>query len=261
VTRVVLTGAHGGVGTLARALFEERGARVVGIDLRPGPGVLEGDVRDAASVQAAVGEAARRLGGIDVLVNNAGIAAPVDTGALPDATVQAIFEVNLLGAWRTTAAALPSLVASGGRVVNVASGLSFANLPLAGAYCASKRALAAYSDVLRLDHGGAISVTTVYPMYMKTGLHVPGDQAGIRLEGILRQESVEDGARAIVRAALGRKVRDVATTRLGWVELMVARHAPALADRIITWRVKRAIGRGDVPARGVAAAVVAHLSG
>jgi NAD(P)-dependent dehydrogenase (short-subunit alcohol dehydrogenase family) len=258
---VVLTGASGGVGVAARAALEAAGATVVGVDLAPRQGDVAVDVRDAGSVDRGLKEAAERLGGIDVLVNNAGIAAPCDAGVAPGEAALAILDVNLLGAWRCTAAALPLLRERRGRVVNVASGLSFANLPLGAAYCASKRALAAYSDVLRLEYAGQISVATVYPMFMKTGLHGPGERAGLFLDGLLREERVEDAARAIVRAALGPEVRDVATTRLGWLELAVARHVPELADRVVAWRVRRAARRGTFADSPVARPLAARVTG
>ena len=259
--RVILTGAAGGVGVAARAALEARGARVIGLDRSAGRGILEADVRDAESVRGAVRAATEQLGGVDVLVNNAGIAGPHDAGADPDEAALAMLQVNLLGTWRVTAAVLPALVASKGRVVNVASGLALASLPLAAAYCASKRGVAAYSDVLRLEYGRVISVTTVYPMYMKTALHAPGERAGLFLDGLLREETVDDAARAIVRAALGPPVRDLATTRLASIELAVARHFPALADRVVSWRVRRLAEQGEFAGAALAAPLVARLAG
>ena len=261
--RVLLTGASGGVGEATRAALLARGARVVGIDRQPGARaseqVLAADLRDPASVRRAVAEAIDLLGGLDVLVNNAGVAGPHDAGADPDAAALEMLDVNLLGTWRVTAAALPALVASRGRVVNVASGLSFANLPLAAAYCASKRALAAYSDVLRLEYRGTVGVSTVYPMYMKTALHGTSERAGLFVEGLLREETVDDAARAIVRAAFGPLRRDVATTPMARVELAVARHLPALADRVVGWRVRRLAGAGTFAGASVAAPLLARL--
>ena len=100
-------------------------------------------------------EAIERLGGLDVLINNAGIGIPQSAGEPPDADALAVIDVNLLGPWRVTAAALPALRAARGRVVNVASGLAHVTVPFATAYCMSKRGLVAYSDALRIEHGDA----------------------------------------------------------------------------------------------------------
>ncbi len=71
--RVLLTGAAGGIGTATAAELRERGARVVGLDLLAGPDIVACDVRDQASVDKAVAEAIGKLGGLDVLINNAGL--------------------------------------------------------------------------------------------------------------------------------------------------------------------------------------------
>ncbi len=85
-TRVVITGASSGIGAAAAAELRARGAEVVGIDLNPGDGVIRCDVRDQASVDAAMAEAVARLGGLDVLVNNAGIGIPQAAGSVPTRT-------------------------------------------------------------------------------------------------------------------------------------------------------------------------------
>ena len=77
---------------------------------------------------------------------------------------------------------------SRGRVVNVASGLAHVAVPFATAYCMSKRGLVAYSDALRLEHGDAITVTTVYPGYIRTPIHDASKAAGVALEGAVPAE-------------------------------------------------------------------------
>ena len=114
--RVIVTGAAGGIGGAACAALRARGARVVGLDLHAGDDVIACDVRDQASVDAAVGEAIERLGGLDVLINNAGIGMPQSAGAAPADDALAVLDVNLVGPWRVTAAALPALRAARGRV-------------------------------------------------------------------------------------------------------------------------------------------------
>jgi hypothetical protein len=111
-------------------------------------------------------------------------------------------------------------------VVNVASGLAHLAVPFATAYCMSKRGLVAYSDALRLEFGGELTVTTVYPGYIRTGIHAASKDSGVGLEGAVPAERVEDAARALTRAALGRPVRDLATTRSGTIQYFLARRPP-----------------------------------
>jgi NAD(P)-dependent dehydrogenase (short-subunit alcohol dehydrogenase family) len=238
MTRVVITGAAGGIGSAASAELRARGARVVGLDLEAGDDVLACDVRDQASVDAAVAEAVRRLGGLDVLINNAGIGIPQSAGAAPDEGALAVIDVNLLGPWRVTAAALPALREARGRVVNVASGLAHLALPFGTAYCMSKRGLTAYSDALRLEYGDEITVTTVYPGYIRTGIHRDSQEAGVALEGQVPVERVQDAARTLARAALGSPARDLATTRNGAVGYALLRHVPRrLVDAVVRRRL------------------------
>jgi NAD(P)-dependent dehydrogenase (short-subunit alcohol dehydrogenase family) len=240
-TRVIITGAASGIGAAAAARLRERGARVVGLDLNASGELIRCDVRDQASVDGAVTEAIERLGGgLDVLINNAGVGFPQSAGLPPDERAMTVFEVNMIGPWRVTAAALPALRASGGRVVNVASGLAYVTAPFATAYCMSKRAVVAYSDALRIEHGDAITVATVYPGYIKTPIHDSSAQEGLALEGAVPEEPLSAAAGTLVRAALGRPVRDLATTRRGAVGYALARRAPR---RLIDWLTMRQLHR------------------
>jgi NAD(P)-dependent dehydrogenase (short-subunit alcohol dehydrogenase family) len=158
------------------AALVRAGCKVVGIDKRPGNGpsvgdIIVADLTDDAQVKDAVAAAISRLGGLDILINNAGVLDLQDPGAAPDDGSLEHFDVNTFAAWRTTAAALPKLLAARGRVINVPSLFAVVNAAFFPAYCASKRALAAYSDVLRMQYGDRIAVTTVYPGYMPTPIH------------------------------------------------------------------------------------------
>jgi NAD(P)-dependent dehydrogenase (short-subunit alcohol dehydrogenase family) len=246
-TRVAITGAASGIGAAAAAELRSRGARVIGLDVNASePDVIECDVRDQASVDRAVADAIGRLGGLDVLINNAGIGLAQSAGAAPDESASAVIEVNLLGPWRVTSAALPELRASRGRVVNVASGLAFMSIPFAPAYCMTKRGVVAYSDALRLEHGDAITVTTVYPGYIRTPIHDASNEDGFALEGIVPAEPLEAAARTLARAALGRPVRDLATTRRAGIEYAFLRRIPpGLIDRGIRTRLRQFARRGQ----------------
>jgi NAD(P)-dependent dehydrogenase (short-subunit alcohol dehydrogenase family) len=243
--RVLLTGAAGGIGAATAAELRERGARVIGLDLVPGEDVIACDVRDQAAVDRAVAEAVRRLGGLDVVINNAGIGLPQSAGAAPGRDALDVIDVNLLGPWRVTAAALPALRAARGRVVNVASGLAYLALPWGTAYCMSKRGLTAYSDALRFEYGGEITVTTVYPGYIRTAIHAASQERGVALEGRVPAESVHDAARTLARAALGPPARDLATTRRGAVGYALMRHVPR---RLVDAVVRRRLAKITLPA-------------
>jgi NAD(P)-dependent dehydrogenase (short-subunit alcohol dehydrogenase family) len=260
--RVLVTGAAGGIGAATVARLHTRGARVAGLDLAADPAaeVIACDVRDQSSVDAAVAEAISRLGGLDVLINNAGVGDPQSAGEPPDAAALAVLDVNLIGPWRVTSAALPALREARGRVINVSSGLAHLAIPYGTAYCMSKRGLVAYSDALRLEYGGEIDVTTVYPGYIRTQIHASSQAAGFGLEGVVPPEDVADAARALVRAALDEPVRDLATTRQGTVNYALARHTPRrLLDRVISGRLRQLARRGHFDHSTLAGELVARL--
>lgn len=260
--RVLITGAAGGIGAATIAELRRRGARVVGLDLHAGGNgdPIECDVRDQDAVDRAVALAVERLGGLDVLINNAGLGYPQSAGLAPDESALAVLDVNLLGPWRVTSAALPALRESHGRVLNVASGLSHFTVPFAPAYCMSKRGLVAYSDALRLEHGDAITVTTVYPGYLRTDIHAASRDAGFALEGIVPAETLQEAARTIARGALGRPVRDLATTRRGQLAFALARRSPGkVMDRIVLSALSRAARRGRFEGSTLAGEFVSRL--
>jgi NAD(P)-dependent dehydrogenase (short-subunit alcohol dehydrogenase family) len=238
---VIITGAASGIGEAAAAELRRRGAQVVGLDINGSDEIIECDVRDQESVERAVHAAIERLGGgVDVLINNAGVGFSQSAGLAPDEKALAVFDVNMIGPWRMTAAALPALRESRGRVVNVASGLAHVTAPFATAYCMSKRAVVAYSDALRLEHGDALTVTTVYPGYIKTPIHTASNEDGFALDGLVPEEPLSGAAATLVRAALGPPARDLATTRQGAVGYALARRAPR---RLMDWLTLRALRR------------------
>lgn len=214
--RVIITGAAGGIGAASAEALRERGAEVVGLDLRAEGDLIPCDVTSQASVDAAVAEAIKRLGGgADALVNCAGIGLPQSATETPGPDALRVLDVNLLGTWRVTAAALPALRTARGRVVNISSGLAHLAVPFATAYGASKRGVVGYSEQLRAEVGDEVTVTTVYPGYIRTQIHDASQSAGVALEGMVPPEPLSAAVGTIVRAIYGKPARDLATTRRG----------------------------------------------
>src|SRR5512146_1735034 len=251
---VIVTGAAGAFGSATLRVLRNLGAEVVGIDRVPGPGIVTCDVTDEEQVRGAVAEAIGRLGRVDTLIHYAGVGPAVDAGQLAGPEVREALEVNLLGTWRVTGAALPALLEARGRVIITASLLAGVSMPFSAAYTVSKRALTAYADVLRVEYGTHLRVTTVYPGYVRTAIHDHARAAGVGLEGLAPAESVRDTVLTVVRAgAEHRPPRDVASTRAGTVAFRLARHAPAVLDRALAARTGRLVRGPELAATDLAA--------
>ena len=176
----VVTGASTGIGRATAQLLRDRGWRVFPTARRPedlerlrseGFQVVEMDLADAGSTVRAAQEILERSEGrIGAVVNNAGYGQP---GALEDLTREALrkqFETNVIGTLDFTNRFVPALRAQGfGRIVLVSSVLGRVVIPFMGAYCASKYALEAVGDGMRMELGPAgISVSLVEPGPIRT---------------------------------------------------------------------------------------------
>jgi NAD(P)-dependent dehydrogenase (short-subunit alcohol dehydrogenase family) len=261
--RFLITGASGTFGRAVSAKLTGLGATVVGLDVAPGPEdpieVLACDLTDDDAVPAAVADALGRLGGLDVLINNAGVGGPAPAELPPGDEARRQLDINLLGTWRVSAACAEALVRARGRVVMVASRMAVMQLPLAAAYGASKRAMVAYADALRLELGTHVGVTCVYPSAVRSPIHDSTARAGLSLEGMSKYEPLEGVVDAVIRAALGRRVyRDLTTTRRGALELFVARHFPRTSDLIISRTLARRVEAGAFEGADLAAGLVAR---
>ncbi len=258
--RVLITGAASGIGAATAAELRRQGAEVIGLDLNAGDGVAACDVTDQASVDAAVAAAVEQLGGLDALVNCAGIGIPQSAAQRPDANAARVLDVNLLGTWRVTAAALPALRASRGRVVNISSGLAHLAVPFASAYGASKRGVVGYSDQLRSEVGDEVTVTTIYPGYVRTPIHDAGKELGVQLEGMVPPEPLAAVVATIDRALHGKPARDLATTRRGTISYAVLRFLPKrLVESAIRRQVEKAARRGRFGASPMTADLLAKV--
>ena len=159
--RVVITGGASGIGLASALAFAEQGAHVVVFDLAgaveagvPTPlRAVTADVTDDDAVSSAIARVVEMLGGIDVLVNNAGIGAQ---GTVADNDLdewRRVFDVNVLGAVRMSRAALPHLRRSdSAAIVNVCSVAATAGLPQRALYSATKGAIGSLTLAMAADH-------------------------------------------------------------------------------------------------------------
>ena len=153
----IVTGGASGIGLATAELLTGRGARVACLDLDPGveqPLIgLRADVTDDASIRSGVAAAAEQLGGIDIVINNAGIGAQGTVEDNDDAEWARVFDVNVQGMVRTTRAALPHLRRSRhAAVVNVCSIAATAGLPQRALYSATKGAVLSLTLAMAADH-------------------------------------------------------------------------------------------------------------
>jgi NAD(P)-dependent dehydrogenase (short-subunit alcohol dehydrogenase family) len=180
---VLITGAARGIGAQLARVVAARGARVSLVGLEPdrlaavaaelgeGHAWFEADVCDQDALAAAVAGTVEALGGIDVVVANAGIAnfGTVEKGD-PDAWAKCV-EVNVTGVFRTVHAALPHVIERKGYVLVVASLASFVAAPGLSAYSASKRGAEAFAESLRLEVGfRGVDVGSAHPSWIDTDL-------------------------------------------------------------------------------------------
>ncbi|WP_406691180.1 SDR family oxidoreductase [Saccharopolyspora sp. ID03-671] len=170
----VVTGAAGGLGAeICRAIRREGGA-AIGLDLvrPPGSELLQVDIRDERSVAAAMQRIAEEHGGIDVLVNNAGVGGPRRPAhEVEVAEFDELFAVNVRGTWLCTKHVVPRMIAAGGgSIVNMSSMYGLvgnAMLPLYHATKGAVRLMTKADAATYAEH--AIRVNSVHPGSIDTG--------------------------------------------------------------------------------------------
>ncbi|MDE2621280.1 MAG: SDR family oxidoreductase [Sphingomonadales bacterium] len=197
----LVTGASSGIGYVVAKGLAEAGANVVAaarrkdrvVDLAAEIGgsalAVAMDVTDKASIAAAYDEAEWQFGVIDVIINNAGISAPMNFMKMDDAARDAVFDTNFKGTWDVAHEGARRLIAAGkgGSIVNVSSVLGLAVQPGQTAYCSSKGATIQLTRAMSIDlmkHG--IRVNTVAPGWFKTELNAEFFETGAGLDYIQR---------------------------------------------------------------------------
>jgi NAD(P)-dependent dehydrogenase (short-subunit alcohol dehydrogenase family) len=192
---VLVTGCSSGFGELIAVSFADLGHRVFATMRTPGKSALLNarsdveqlalDVTDTASVDAAIGEAIRRCGRLDVLVNNAGIEVFGAVHLLSDDEVVRQFDTNVTGVVRTARAVVPHMLANGGgAIVTVGSVAGRVGTPYGGLYAASKHAVEALTESMHFElaHRG-IRVSVVEPGQFATNLAANSTVAAAMVEG------------------------------------------------------------------------------
>ncbi len=253
--RAVVTGAAGGLGRAFCLELVKRGARIVASDIDPAgleetirkvtDGARDGtsaevhavrcDVSKLDDVERLATEAERLLGGVDVLVNNAGVVAGGRVGDIPIADWEWVLGVNLWGVIHGCHVFAPRMRKQrAGHIVNVASSAGLVSFPWWAPYCVSKYGVVALSESL---HGelaqDGVSVTVLCPGFFRSGIQQKGrvtaDPALVRLMETLMAESPLQ-ADGVARLAL-------ASAEAG--KLYALTHA----DGRWVWRAKRWLPR------------------
>ncbi len=182
---IFITGASSGIGRALALEYAKGGAKVAlaarrvdeleitlqGVKERGGSGLtIPLDVTDAAAVREAVERADRDLGGLDMVIANAGFGAQQHASRAQWSDIAPMIRTNVDGAMATLLAAVPIMMArSSGHLVGISSLAGRRALPESAAYCASKAALSVFLESLRIDLARAgIRVTDVQPGFVAT---------------------------------------------------------------------------------------------
>jgi NAD(P)-dependent dehydrogenase (short-subunit alcohol dehydrogenase family) len=248
---VLVTGAARGIGAALAERLARRGAPVALAGLEPeglrrveracGPGASswEVDVTDWDQLRHVVAGVVDQHGSIDVLVANAGIAAPGFIRSIDPDAFERIVEVDLLGTWRTVRTCLPHLVASRGYCLVVSSMAAAVHLPGMAAYSAAKAGVEAFANTLRAEVGHlGMGVGVAHPSWIATDMVTGADEHPVF--GPLRRRLPAAATRTYplalavdrLEAGIARRARTIHVPR-SMVAVKLARgFLPAMVERI-----------------------------
>ena len=260
---VVITGAAGGLGRAFSRRFAKAGARLGLLDLKEDAVhnlavrlTSEGfncvglgcDVTDERACQKAIHALVERFGGLDVLINNAGIAQRSAFAQTSTDVFQRVMAVNFFGALYCTKAALPSLISRKGLIIVISSIAGFAPLYGRTAYTASKHALHGLFDTLRTElQKDGVGVLVVCPGFVdtnfsKTALDGDGRITTHPRSKVGQLAAPESVAGAVFSAAIKNKRLLVLSSVGRWTRLLT-RVAPGLYERLMTRSLRSELKR------------------
>jgi NAD(P)-dependent dehydrogenase (short-subunit alcohol dehydrogenase family) len=180
--RALVTGGGSGIGAAIATRLKQGGAAVLIVDVDPltSPDVVA-DVADTAEVDRLFAEVARNLGGLDVLVNNVGVAGPTArVEAMDPSAFDECVRINLGSMFRCTHNAVPMLRERPGSIVNISSSAGIFGYPLRSPYAAAKWAVIGLTKTWAMELGS-------------TGIRVnaicPGSVGGQRMDGVIEREA------------------------------------------------------------------------
>jgi short-subunit dehydrogenase len=246
---VVVTGASSGIGEATARELASRGASVAlaardaeklealrrGISASGGTAIAaQTDISDRGSVEAMVRKTVEELGQIDVLVNNAGLGLSGRVAELRAEDLRYVFEVNTVGPLNCIQAALPQM-RRGGRIINVSSVVGRRAIPKVGGYCATKFALNALSDALRVEIADkGITVTSVYPGTTRTSFRDNSKRTGDEKRGWRPKGVTPEKVAEKIAIAAEKGPRDVYVTIPDRIFVAATMLLPGLTDRLLS---------------------------
>lgn len=185
--QAIVTGGASGIGRAVAELFAREGAQVAVFDRDAdgaksvagaiGGHAFEVDVRDGDALTAAVDAAADAMGGVSILVNNAGVGDLRPMHTVDERLLRRLMDVNFTGTYHGMRAAIPRMVeAGGGTVVNVASLSGISPTRNEAPYSAAKAAVIALTRSGALEYGPSVRVNCVAPGFVRTALTAIWDE-------------------------------------------------------------------------------------
>jgi len=257
--RVIVTGASSGIGRAIAMEFGRRGARLalvsrnrpaldeVATSIKAQGGsavVIPTDVTAPGALEQTAKDAIRQLGGIDILVNNAGIGMQSPIVDASSADVEALFALNVLAAASAIRAVVPTMRAQrSGMIINISSIAGRIVIPRIGYYSASKFALTAIGDALRMEeaHHG-IQVMNVFPGTTRSSFGE--NRLGLRGRGA-HQRLPPVPAEKVARRVANAVERDQRSVYVSWFPDRAGVAANWLAGWAISAILRRWARRGE----------------